>query len=48
LPEQGRRGDDDGGMTVSAKKLGMAAFLFFLAKGLLWLLVPAFVFLWGC
>lgn len=31
-----------------AKKLGVAAFLFFLGKGLLWLLIPAVIYTWGC
>jgi hypothetical protein len=44
-----RRLDDDGsGMTLTGRKLGLAAFLFFLIKGLLWLLVPAAVYVWGC
>lgn len=30
-----------------ARRLGAAAFLFFLIKGLLWLLVPALILLWG-
>jgi hypothetical protein len=32
----------------SGKKLGFAAFLFFLVKGLLWLMIPAAVYVWGC
>lgn len=28
------------------KKLGMGALLFFLAKGLLWLIIPAIIVLW--
>jgi hypothetical protein len=35
-------------MMISGKKLGLIAFLFFLAKGLLWLLVPAAIYVWGC
>ncbi len=30
-----------------AKRLGIAAFLFFLAKGLAWLVVPAAVVYWA-
>jgi len=30
------------------KQLGVAAFLFFLIKGLLWLMIPAAVYVWGC
>lgn len=30
-----------------ARRLGAAAFLFFLIKGLLWLLVPALLVWWG-
>lgn len=33
---------------VPAKKLGLSAFLFFLGKGLLWLLIPAVIYTWGC
>jgi len=29
------------------KHLGLAAFLFFLIKGLLWLAIPAFIALWA-
>lgn len=35
-------------MPPSAKTLGAAAFLFFLVKGLLWLIVPAALVVWGC
>jgi hypothetical protein len=30
-----------------ARRVGLAAFVFFLVKGLLWLLVPAAVVWWG-
>jgi hypothetical protein len=30
------------------KKLGLAAFLFFTIKGLLWLIVPFAIYQWGC
>ena len=30
------------------KKLGIAAVLFFTIKGLLWLIVPFFIYKWGC
>lgn len=30
------------------KKLGLAAFLFFTIKGLLWLIVPFVIYQWGC
>jgi hypothetical protein len=30
------------------KRIGVAAFLFFFIKGLLWLMVPAAIFIWGC
>jgi hypothetical protein len=29
-------------------KVAVFAFLFFLIKGLLWLLIPALIFAWGC
>ena len=32
----------------SGRTLGLAAFAFFLIKGLLWLIVPALIFLWSC
>jgi hypothetical protein len=32
----------------SGRKLGVAAFLFFLIKGLLWLIIPVAVYAWGC
>lgn len=28
--------------------VAVLAFLFFLIKGLLWLLIPAVIFAWGC
>lgn len=33
---------------VSGKKLGLWAFLFFLGKGLLWLAIPALVYVGAC
>jgi hypothetical protein len=33
---------------LPGKRLGVAAFLFFLIKGLLWLVIPAAVYVWGC
>ena len=30
------------------RKLAVYAFLFFFIKGLLWLLIPAAIYLWGC
>jgi len=33
-------------MRSAAKKLGLAAFLFFLIKGLLWLAIPAAIAVW--
>jgi len=33
---------------LPGKQLGLAAFLFFLIKGLLWLIIPAAVYVWGC
>lgn len=30
------------------KRIGLAGFLFFLVKGLLWLLVPALLVIFGC
>ena len=30
------------------KKLGVAGFLFFLVKGLLWLIIPAFILFFEC
>ena len=33
---------------LQGKRLGVAAFLFFFIKGLLWLMVPAAVYVWGC
>jgi hypothetical protein len=35
-------------MAPEAKKLAMWTFAFFLVKGLLWLLVPAAIYAWGC
>jgi len=35
-------------MVVPVKKLGIVAFLFFLIKGLLWLIVPFAIYIWGC
>ena len=32
----------------ASRKLAAGAFLFFLVKGLLWLIVPAAVYTWGC
>jgi hypothetical protein len=32
----------------SLRKIGVIAFLFFLIKGLLWLLIPAAIYVWGC
>ena len=32
----------------AGRKLAAGAFLFFLVKGLLWLIVPAAVYAWGC
>jgi hypothetical protein len=32
----------------SFKKLGLVAILFFTAKGLLWLLAPLLIYMWGC
>lgn len=36
------------GRKLPAERLGVAAFLFFLIKGLLWLIAPAVVYVWGC
>lgn len=37
------------GVTDSpGKKLAFLAFLFFFVKGLLWLLVPGAIYVWGC
>jgi hypothetical protein len=33
---------------MSGQKLAAAAFWFFLIKGLLWLLIPAAIYVWGC
>jgi hypothetical protein len=35
-------------MSPSGKALGLAAFTFFFLKGLLWLLIPAALLMWGC
>jgi hypothetical protein len=35
-------------MILPGKKLGLYAFVFFFVKGLLWLLVPAAIYAWGC
>jgi hypothetical protein len=35
-------------MMPSGRAVGLAAFAFFFIKGLLWLLVPAALLLWGC
>jgi hypothetical protein len=32
----------------SIRKIGVIAFLFFLVKGVLWLLIPAAIYVWGC
>jgi hypothetical protein len=37
-----------GKQTTTGQKIAAGAFLFFLIKGLLWLLVPAAIYLWGC
>jgi hypothetical protein len=31
-----------------ARMVGVTLFLFFLVKGLLWLLIPLAVYTWGC
>jgi hypothetical protein len=36
------------GEMVPGKKLGVVAFLFFFGKGLLWLIVPAAIYLRAC
>jgi hypothetical protein len=33
---------------MSARNVGLAAILFFSAKGLAWLIVPFLVYMWGC
>ena len=33
--------------STPGRKLAFAAFLFFLIKGLLWLLIPAAIYVWG-
>jgi hypothetical protein len=35
-------------MVPSGRKLGLAAILFFSIKGLLWLIVPFVIYMWGC
>jgi hypothetical protein len=35
-------------MIPSGRDLGLLAFVFFFAKGLLWLLIPAVIYAWGC
>jgi hypothetical protein len=35
-------------MMFSGKNLGLAAILFFSAKGLAWLMVPLLFYMWGC
>jgi hypothetical protein len=44
--EQTQQDQRDG--RALGKKLGLAAFLFFTIKGLLWLIVPFVIFQWGC
>lgn len=39
---------DDHPRMVTGKKLGLWAFLFFLVKGLLWLIIPAIIYLGAC
>ena len=34
-------------MKLSGRNLGVIAFLFFFAKGLLWLLIPAAIWFWN-
>jgi hypothetical protein len=43
-----RRCDRNNPMILPGKKLGLYAFVFFFVKGLLWLLVPAALYTWGC
>lgn len=38
-----REGSQDSASVRWAKRVGMGAFLFFLIKGLLWLIVPALI-----
>jgi hypothetical protein len=35
-------------MVPSGRKVGVAAFLFFLVKGLLWLIIPFLIYESGC
>lgn len=35
-------------MGPEAKKIALWTFLFFLGKGLLWLIIPAAIYVWGC
>lgn len=42
-----KRASKNGSLKGWIKKLGMAGFLFFLIKGLLWLLVPLLFVLFG-
>ena len=35
-------------MIPSGRELGLLAFAFFFGKGLLWLLIPAAIYAWGC
>lgn len=44
-PEQSARHQEPGSRRW-LKRLGVAGFMFFLVKGLLWLLVPAGIVLW--
>jgi hypothetical protein len=39
---------DDRQATPWLKRIGVAGFLFFLIKGLLWLIVPALLVFFGC
>jgi hypothetical protein len=32
----------------TGRKLAVWAFLFFFVKGMLWLIVPALIYTWGC
>lgn len=36
------------GRMVSGKKVGLLTFFFFLGKGLLWLAIPAAIYVRGC
>ena len=35
-------------MFPSGRNLGLAAILFFSAKGLAWLILPVLLYMWGC